>query len=105
MQRTIRASAAVVAGASAACFDSCSIATRPSFGGTGLKPTRPAVSTGASGRAGAGLLDVHPVQTQQVLAQDLALALLGQLRVAVAVAEVLRDLEVAERPQRPLRVP
>src|SRR5215472_13556253 len=49
-------------------------------------------------------LYVHPVQAEQVLPEDLPLGLVGQLRVAVALAEVLRDLEVHEGPQRPLRM-
>jgi len=39
------------------------------------------------------------VQAQQVLAEDLGLGLLGELRVALAVGEVLGDLEVPERLQ------
>src|SRR5215471_13266027 len=50
------------------------------------------------------LLYVHPVQAEQVLPEDLPLGLIGQLRVAVALAEILRDLEVHEGPQRPLRM-
>src|SRR5215216_4991916 len=42
------------------------------------------------------LLHVHPVQAQEVLAQDLALGLLGELRVAVALDQVLGQLEVPE---------
>ena len=51
------------------------------------------------------LLDVHAVQAQQVLAEDLALGLVGERRVAVAVLQVLGDLEVAQRAQRPLGLP
>src|SRR5947207_2031366 len=47
---------------------------------------------------------LHPVQPQQVPAEDLALGLLGELRVAVAVDQVLGQLEVPERLQRPLGV-
>src|SRR2546423_1296600 len=52
-----------------------------------------------------GLLDVHAMQLEQVLPEDLPLGLLGQLRIAVALAQVLRDLEVHERVERPLRAP
>src|SRR5262245_15474932 len=52
-----------------------------------------------------GLLDVHAVQAEQILAENLPFRLLGQLRVAVAVDEVLRDLELPERLQGPLRLP
>jgi hypothetical protein len=45
------------------------------------------------------------VQAEQVLAEDLALGLIGELRIAVARAQVLGDLEVHERAQRPLRMP
>src|SRR5579859_5151048 len=53
---------------------------------------------------GLGLVQGHAVQPEQVLAQDLALGLIGELRVAVSLAEVLRNLEVHERAKRPLRV-
>jgi hypothetical protein len=41
------------------------------------------------------VLDVHSVKAQEVLAKDLALGLLGELRVDVAVAEFLGDLQNA----------
>src|SRR5690349_5779516 len=66
----------------------------PAFG----EPLARAAQSGLRG------LHVEPVQPQQVLAEDLAFRGVGQLRVAVAVAQVLRDLEVHERAQRPLRV-
>jgi hypothetical protein len=44
-----------------------------------------------------GVLDIHSVKAREVLANDLALGLLGELRVDVAVAEVLGDLELPER--------
>src|SRR4051812_29300284 len=50
-------------------------------------------------------LDVDPVQPRQVLAEDLALGLLGELRVAALLDDVPRELEVPELLQRPLRVP
>src|SRR3954465_2553441 len=100
MQRTIRASAAVVVSASTACRASCSIATWSLLPGRGRGEARR-----LRGDPRAGLLDVHPVQPQEVLAEDLALGLLGQLRVPVAVAQILRDLEVPEGPQGPLGMP
>src|SRR5215470_4667975 len=48
--------------------------------------------------------DVHPVQAEQVLPENLPYGLVGQLRVAIALAEIFRDLEVHEGPQRPLRM-
>ena len=51
-----------------------------------------------------GVPDIHSVKAREVLANDLALGLLGELRVDVAVAEVLGDLELPKRPERPLRV-
>src|SRR5262249_15685452 len=50
------------------------------------------------------LLDVHPVQAEQVLPEDLPFGLIGQLWVAIALAEIFWDLEVHEGAQRPLRV-
>src|SRR5262245_23681567 len=45
------------------------------------------------------------MKAKEVLAQDLALSLVSELRVAVPVAEILRDLEVRKRSKRPLGVP
>src|SRR4051794_18011484 len=50
-------------------------------------------------------LDVHPVQPKKILAEDLSLGLLAERGVAVAVHEVLRDLEVPEGLERPLWLP
>src|ERR1700754_4680668 len=50
-------------------------------------------------------LDVDPVQAGEVAAEDLALGLVGQLRVAALGDDVLGQLEVPERLERPLRVP
>ena len=51
-----------------------------------------------------GVLDIHSVKAQEVLAKELALGFLGELRVDVAIAEVLGDLELPERLERPLGV-
>jgi hypothetical protein len=51
---------------------------------------------GCSGEPLAGLLHIHVRETEEVLAQDLPFSLLGELRVAVALDEVLRELEVPE---------
>src|ERR687897_976685 len=53
----------------------------------------------------ARLFDIHTREVEQILAQDLALRLFGKLRVAVALDEVLWDLEVPEGVQGPLGVP
>src|SRR3954451_18891059 len=50
-------------------------------------------------------LDVDAVQPREVAAEDLALGLVGQLRVAALGHDVVGQLEVPERLQRPLRVP
>src|SRR5215208_6578730 len=50
-------------------------------------------------------LDVDAVELREVLAEDLALGLLGQGRVAPLLDDVLRELEVPERLERPLRLP
>src|SRR5919199_873077 len=50
-------------------------------------------------------LHVDAVQAGEVLTEDLALRLLGELRVAALLDDVARQLEVPERLERPLRVP
>src|SRR5829696_470706 len=50
-------------------------------------------------------LDVDAVQPREVLAQDLPLGRLGQLRVAPLLDDVARQLEVPQRLERPLGVP
>src|SRR4051812_30479618 len=45
------------------------------------------------------------MQASEVLAEDLALGLLGELRVAALLDDVSRELEVPELLERPLRVP
>src|SRR6266508_874155 len=62
-------------------------------------------SLGSAAQAGARLRHVHAVQAEQVLAEDLPLGLLGELRGAVALDQVLGELEVPERLQRPARMP
>src|SRR6516162_1185966 len=44
-------------------------------------------------------LDVHPMEAEQVLPEDLPFGLVGQLWVAIALAEIFGDLEVHEGPQ------
>jgi hypothetical protein len=44
----------------------------------------------------ARLLHVHARETEEIFTQDLALRLFGELRVAVALNKVLRELEVPE---------
>ena len=56
------------------------------------------------GKPLARLFDIHSLQSEQVFAQNLALGLFGELRVAVAFDQVLWQLEVSEGVQSPLRV-
>src|SRR5215208_219707 len=56
------------------------------------------------GKPLARLFDIHSLQSEQVFAQNLALGLFGELRVAVAFDQVLWQLEVPEGVQSPLRV-
>ena len=51
-----------------------------------------------------GVPDIHSVKAREVLANDLAPGLLGELRVDVAVATSWGDLELPERLERPLGV-
>jgi hypothetical protein len=41
---------------------------------------------------------------EEVLPEDLPFGLVGQLRISIALAEIFRNLEVHEGPQRPLRM-
>src|SRR3954453_8593552 len=50
-------------------------------------------------------VDVDPVQLREVLAEDLALGLLRELRVAALLDDVPGKLEVPELLERPLRMP
>ena len=45
------------------------------------------------GSADGALLHVHAVEPQKVLAEDLSLRLLGELRVPVAVDQILAELD------------
>src|SRR5215208_1126814 len=51
------------------------------------------------------LFDIYTREAEQILTEDLTLRLFGELRVAVAFDEVLRNLEVPEGVERPLGVP
>jgi hypothetical protein len=48
---------------------------------------------------------IHPVQPGEVLAEDLALGLLGERRIPVALDQILWDLKVPEGVQGPPRMP
>src|SRR5918993_875287 len=67
------------------------------FSGMRATSTVPAIRLRYSGKPLARLVRVHAREPQEVLAQDLPLGLFGELWVAVAFYQVLRDLEVPER--------
>src|SRR5207249_2329698 len=66
-----------------------------------LRPWRPSLLGLLLEQAGPGLVGLKAVQAQEVLAENLAFGLLGELRVAVPLDQILGQLKVPERLQRP----